>query len=67
MYRWQKRQKLTMASLVMPTVMSVLLSAHAEQMLPRVGKNCMPHIGQRIVTSRLSSTSIVDIIMREYD
>ena len=52
MYRLQNRQKLTTAYLVMPMVMSVLAMVQAEQMLPMVGMNWTPHMGQRMVTSR---------------
>lgn len=65
MYRWQKRQKLTIPYLVMPTVMSALARAQASQMLPMEGRNCTPHIGQRIVTSLLGSTYIVDYIITQ--
>jgi len=60
MYLWQNLQKLTMPSLVIPTVISVLAMAHASQILPIDGRNCMPHMGQRMVTSRFGSISIVD-------
>ena len=39
MYLLQNRQKLTMAYLVMPMVMSVLAMVQAEQTLPMVGMN----------------------------
>ena len=46
--------------LVMPIVTSALAIVQASQMFPMEGKNCMPHIGQRIVTSLFGSISIVD-------
>ena len=52
MYLLQNRQKLTIAYLVIPMLMSVLAMVQAEHMLPMEGMNCTPHIGQRMVTSR---------------
>jgi len=60
MYRWQNLQKLTIPYLVIPMVMSALAMVQASQMFPIEGKNCMPHMGHRIVTYLLGSISIVD-------
>ena len=46
--------------LVIPIVMSALAIVQASQMFPIEGKNCMPHIGHRMVTSLFGSISIVD-------
>lgn len=50
-YLWQKRQKLIIAYLVMPIVMSVLASMHASQTLDSLGWNWIPHIGHKILAS----------------
>lgn len=51
LYRWQNRQKLMIASFVMPIVISVLANMHASQTLESLGWNWIPHIGHRIVAS----------------
>jgi hypothetical protein len=50
MYLWQNLQKLTMAYLVIPIVISVLAIVQAGQTLPIVGINWTPHIGHKMVT-----------------
>jgi hypothetical protein len=45
---------------VIPIVMSALEIVQASQIFPIEGKNCMPHIGHKIVTSLFDSISIVD-------
>ena len=53
MYLLQNLQKLIIPSLVIPRVISDLAIEHASQILPMEGRNWMPHMGHRMVTSLL--------------